>query len=559
MANQQPFCVISGGRARLTGAYGNGIWFFLGSVEGSKRNTGEMITFDPSAHNIERLKEVFPEVKIEDKDREARAAADAMAEASAPKVRRPKFKHVFPPHQHQIDLAHHWGDKKVFGIFMDMGTGKSKVTIDRATKLWCENKIDAVVVLALKGVHSQWIDEQVPAHTHDSIPWRGQAWEGKPLAKDMKKSDELAWLSVNIDAIKFKRGKEFVDEFMAAHKGRLMMVIDESQEIKNYRAQRTKIAIELGKLAQWRVILTGTPIAKDLTDEWSQFKFLDPDIIGEKYITTFRNNYCVMGGFENRQVVGHKNLERFKRLTAPYAFRVEKDDVLDLPPKVYDSVVFEMTTAQRRLIDQIKSSHRALTENGTITVQNAIGAMLRIQQITCGYVPLDESNGASEVLKDNPRIEAMMRIVEARRGKTVIWARFNADIQQIIAALEKSGRRAVEYTGRTSTAERKEAKELFLKNDSEVDYFVGNPAAGGTGLNLQGDCRTVIYYSNSFKAIDRWQSEDRVHRMGMRETVTYFDLICKGSPDRRILANLRAKKSVSDMAIGDIQSMIRSV
>ena len=121
---------------------------------------------------------------------------------------------------------------------------------------------------------------------------------------------------------------------------------------------------------------------------------------------------------------------------------------------------------------------------------------------------------------------------------------------------KKLGAEAVTYYGKTSTDERQRSVAAFLDASGPVKYFVSNPSAGGTGLNLQGECRTVIYYSNSFASLDRWQSEDRTHRIGTNHTVTYFDLVCAGSPDRRILANLRAKKSVSDLALGDIKEML---
>jgi SNF2 family DNA or RNA helicase len=200
-----------------------------------------------------------------------------------------------------------------------------------------------------------------------------------------------------------------------------------------------------------------------------------------------------------------------------------------------------MSATQRHAFKELKSTLMTEINTGTITAANAAVLVLRLQQITCGH-------GFNE----NPRLEALEDILLQRPGKTVIWARFVEDIRQIKNLL---GDKAVTYFGDTSPEDRIKAVASFLDKDSGIDYFVSNQSCGGTGLNLQGECRTAIYYSNSFNSIDRWQSEDRIHRIGTTKTVTYFDLICTGSPDRKILANLRAKKNLSNMVLSDIKEM----
>jgi SNF2 family DNA or RNA helicase len=366
----------------------------------------------------------------------------------------------------------------------------------------------------------------------------------------------MKWFSINIDALNAARGFDEARAFCAAHMGRLLIIVDESQIIKNSKAKRTKACYQLAPYASHRLILTGTPIAKDLTDEWSQFKFLDENIIGFKYLTAFRNQYCVMGGFENRNVVGVRNLPEFRRRVDPYSFRVTKEEELDLPPKVFATHVFDMGEEQRKHYNNLKQTFSTMLDNGEIvSVKTAATLLMRLQQVTCGILPSpNEDDAAYEI--ENARIDALMDLIEDRPGKTIIWARFKHDIAVIERHLKASGRKCVTYFGETKQKEREEGVSSFLDPNSGVDYFVSNPAAGGTGLNLQGECRTVIYYSNSFNSLDRWQSEDRTHRIGTTKTVTYFDLVCAGSPDRLILANLRKKKSVSDMALGEIRELL---
>ena len=216
-----------------------------------------------------------------------------------------------------------------------------------------------------------------------------------------------------------------------------------------------------------------------------------------------------------------------------------------------------MSDVQRQHYKNMKTMFATQLDNGDIvSVKIAATCLMRLQQITCGVLPPAQEGGSLTFLP-NPRMDALKDLLEQRQGKAVIWARFNHDIEAIVDEL---GDEAAAYYGATSGADRQKAIANFLDPNSKVKYFVSNPSAGGTGLNLQGGgCRTVIYYSNSFSSLDRWQSEDRTHRIGMKGTVTYFDLICSGSPDRKILANLRAKKNISDLALGTVKEIIYDV
>lgn len=459
------------------------------------------------------------------------------------------------PYKHQAAALAKASGHKAFALFMEQGTGKSWVAIQRAAQLWSHNEIDAVLVISKKGVHAQWLEEQVPLHLGKGVPRLLDVWRKKMPRRAIKHngSESLHWFAINVDALVRQEGYDACVNFIVSHGHRVLIIIDESQTIKNASAKRTKAAYKLGNLVQYRMILTGTPIAKDLTDEWAQFKFVDERILEYRYVTAFRAYYCLMGGFENRQVIGTRNLDEFLERVGPYNFRVTKEEELDLPPKNFATVEFEMADDQRRHYNTLKESFLAMLDNKELlTVANAAVLVTRLQQITSGLLASSESDEVQYL--SNPRLDALLELLEQRPGKTVIWARFNHDIEQIQKAL---GDRCVTYYGKNTATERDKAKQAWLDPKSGVDYFVSNPAAGGTGLNLQGDCRTVVYYTNSYNAIDRWQSEDRTHRIGTKASITYFDLVCRGSTDRKVLANLKSKKSLSDLALGDIAKLIK--
>lgn len=448
---------------------------------------------------------------------------------------------------------------RAFAVFGEMGTGKTKILIDSIGQLWSAGRIDAVFIVAPKGVHSQWIEEQFPEHC-GNLPWQGAAItrQKKPPTWDLEK---LCVLAVNFDFAKGAKGHKICKQFIDTFKGRVMMIVDESQEIRSMTTGVTEQVTALGALCDYRRISTGTPIGKNLTDALPQYQFLDERILGHRYKSSFQQEYCIMGGYENGQVIGQKNVEQFWAKVAPYTFRITKEEAdLNLPPKVYEKLVFELSDEQRHHYLALKADMITRFESGELmAVPNAIGLMVRLQQVTCGFLSVkgDKDAGIPDKLQflKNNRMDALNRVLSERTelgGKTVIWARFNEDIEGIAAQLKD---RCMTYYGPTSDKKRSINKARFLDpNDNTI--LVANPAAGGAGFNLQGHCRTVIYYSNSFDAIDRWQSEDRVHRHGMLFPITYIDLVAHKTIDRKLLANLRQKKSLADLAFDDIRKMV---
>lgn len=454
------------------------------------------------------------------------------------------------PYDHQIRALAKIEGKRFFGLFMEQGTGKTKTLIDWAGKLFAEGKITGVLVVSKKGVHRQWIESEVP--THCGVPSIGEWWPTKELTSDFGPGEELVWLAFNYDGIKTPGGLAVAKKFCEMHKGKLLIICDESQEIKNHRSARHIAMTELKPYSSHRALATGTPVAKDLTDEWAQLKWLDESILGVRYITAFRAEYCIMGGFEGKAVVGHKNVELFRSKVDPFTFRATKAEI-GILPKQYSEWRFDLTRSQMALMRQLKDELRASIASGAIvSVANAAVAMSKLQQVASGFM-IDEDQAVHRLMDpgSNPRVLAALEWLEAGEGKAVIWARFRQDMAILGEALREKGVTFTEYHGGVNDRDRSEAVKSFMSKDG-VQVFLANPQSAGTGLNLQGLCNRALYYTNSFNAIDRWQSEDRIHRIGTVGAVNYTDLIATRSTDLHIMRNLRKKKGISDMAIEDL-------
>lgn len=460
----------------------------------------------------------------------------------------PKLK----PFKHQSDaLAAAYG-KKAFAYFMDMGTGKTKCLIDEMAELYSCGAIDRAVVIAPTGVHRQWIEEQLPMHWPEMLPhmgwFVGNGCKKWPDLMDGIKAMRI--LAVNIDALTMMPLVNKLQRFLS--EGRSLLAVDESQTIKTPGASRTQRCWALGEVAHYRRIMTGTPMAKGPEDYFAQFKFLDLGIIGVGSFTGFKRQYCQMGGHNNQQIVGYWNTDRLHELIAPYSFRVEKKDCLDLPPKLYSRVPVELSPGQRVVYDELRTQLLTELSDGTmITAEQAVQRILRLQQVVQGFLPRED--GSFEEYDCENRLAALDDLIAGAKGKVVIWCRFRHDIDKIMDRYKSV---SVRYDGSTGSQQRKESIDEFMDASSPKRLFVSNAQAGGAGLNLAGLADTVVYYSNSFSSLARWQSEDRTHRIGTRGTVNYYDLVARGTIDSNILANLKRKRDVTDMSLTELRGLI---
>jgi len=250
-----------------------------------------------------------------------------------------------------------------------------------------------------------------------------------------------------------------------------------------------------------------------------------------------------------KQVVGYRRLDELQEKLDKFSFRVTKDECLDLPDKLYTKREVELTPEQEKAYAQMKSMALAQFNQGITSTVNALTQIMRLHQIVCGHVKLD--NG--EIIHlPNKRIEELLSIIEESSGKAIIWANYRHDIEAIKLALSKEyGMKSVgTYYGDTDADERQRVVRDFQDPDSELRFFVGNPKTGGYGLTLTA-ANIVVYYSNSFDLEVRLQSEDRAHRIGQSKNVTYIDLICPGTVDEKIVKALKEKIDIASQVLGE--------
>ena len=468
------------------------------------------------------------------------------------------YKFKTKPYQHQLNALDKSWNKETFAYFMEMGTGKTKVLIDNVSMLYDRGKINGALIIAPKGVVGTWYNQELPIHLVDHIEHTTVLWQPLINNKQQDKLDQLFKveeklhiLIMNVEALSTPKGTAFAYKFLSSHKA--LMAIDESTTIKNPKAKRTKNILKLSKHTQYKRIMTGSPITRNPLDLYSQCEFLSPWLLDFQSFYAFRNRYAEMktanfGGRQVQIVAFFKNLEELTEKLKNFSYRVLKKDCLDLPEKIYIKRSISLSPDQKKLYKAMKEKAMAVLNSKVVTSTIALTQIMRLHQITCGHFTADD--GSTQPIPNN-RLDELLSVIDESEGKSIIWAHYQYDIKAIIKALVKEYGPGccVDYYGLTPQEER--AKNIVkFQNDDKVKFIVGTPATGGYGITLTA-ASNVIYYSNGYDLEKRLQSEDRAHRIGQKNNVTYIDIMAEDTIDDRIVKALRKKINIASKVLGE--------
>ena len=478
------------------------------------------------------------------------------------------------PFRHQREEFEAHRAERSRALFWEQGTGKTKPVIDTAAWLWAEGEIDAVVVVAPSGVHRNWLTDEIPVHLPDSVAAVSKSlmWDSRKAGTKTSEREReallrhngLIWLFMSYDAAVTNIGKKYL--WRVLRNRRCLYVMDEGHYLKTPSAKRTKALVASGRYARYRRLLTGTPIASGPFDIYSQVKFLDEEFwarqrlgsfstfkfrYGEWYTASeFKADHGYDPGFD--RLIEYKNIDQLKAMVESVGSRVLKEDVLDLPPKLYSRRYFTLSKEQAELYLKIRDQYEAELASGAFVDANlAIVRLLRLQQIISGYVGTDDEEEPTQLIDGrNPLLDEIESTCQGLYHQGIIWCRFTKTIDQL---MDRLGDAAVRYDGSLSEDEAERSKLMFQAGDAQ--WFIGNAQKGATGLTLI-QAKSVLYAENSFKYVDRVQSEDRAHRIGQEDPVNYIDFEARlpggaQTVARHIINNLRGKQDIASKITGD--------
>lgn len=443
------------------------------------------------------------------------------------------------PYTHQLEIYNKFRDSREFALFLEMGTGKTKIVLDYL--LYNRNKFKQALVFCPKSVISSWEDE-VPKHSD---------LEYQILIGPTSKKKQMLESGLRRNIQLFITNYEAVLSLYETFKGLFdVIILDESTYIKNPWAKRTKLIVKLGEAARYKIIMTGMAITNSPLDIWSQYRFLDNgESFGRSYLG-FRNKYFYSDYNKWNWYPKNGSIEKINRTIYRKAVRKLKKECLDLPPKIYEKRIIEMPKRVRQIYDEMRLLLVAeINMNERLTVREAIVKTLRLQQITGGTIPTD----TGKFYYNDYKIKVLNEIIQENPdNKIVIWCKFLEEIHMIERFFVSKNMESVSIYG--DVKNRTEIIHKF-QNDENTKYFIGQIKTAGMGITLTAS-NLVVYYSNSFSIEARSQSEDRCHRIGQKNNVLYIDILAKKSIDEYIVKVLQKKQRISDLTLKSIAENI---
>lgn len=334
-----------------------------------------------------------------------------------------------------------------------------------------------------------------------------------------------------------------------------MVICDESQRIKAPGSQQSKAVRKIGSVAKFRLILTGTPVSNSPLDFWAQYAFLDPTIFGTSFYP-FRAKYAIMGGYQNHQVLGYRNLPELVKKAHSIAFRVTKDEALDLPEFTDQSLYCELEPdTMRAYKSMVKDSVAEISASSEITAANVLSRLLRLSQMAGGFVN-DEDGKVHKVssAKLNLLDECLDDLLAVEGKKVVIFARFIPEMAAIEELVKGKGVGYCRIAGDVQMAQRGEEVKRF-QTDPAARVFIAQIASAGLGITLTA-ADTAIFYSLDYSFANYDQCRCRTHRLGQKNKCTYIHLVAVGTVDTKVMAALKEKRSVATQVVDDWRKWI---
>lgn len=447
------------------------------------------------------------------------------------------FKMKTEPFAHQQECFDTMKNATYHALFAEPGLGKTKIVLDVLSYNFTEN-LRALVVCPNTLVEN-WADE---IEKHSDLSY--VLITGGPKDKLTRLTNKATIYVINYEATRkiWKALKAVGFDYL---------ILDESTAVKNPASQQSRACNEIAETCKRRFILTGTPIMNSPLDLFAQYKVLDRTIFGVNFYR-FRNHYAVMGGWNNKQAIGYRNMHDFKMRVFTCATRKTKEECLDLPDKLYQVVHVDMTDEQKEVYKKLKEDFIYEFKDMTVIAATVLTRLMRFSQITAGFTK--DIEGIEHVFKNAPKINWTVDFIadlEPTR-KVVVFCRFRREIKMLETALRDRGVSFVSVHG--DTDDRIELVKKF-NEDQSTRVFIGQLQTTGIGINLTS-ASYCIFMTNSYSYGDRVQAEDRLHRIGQTQNVTYIDLLARDTIDAGIHKALRRKESLAQMVIGDVIKMV---
>lgn len=462
---------------------------------------------------------------------EAEAIVQAKLNPPEPDLSRLHWK--TPPWPHQTAGVSKWLKLKRGALYHTMGAGKSMEALTAVGFLMETGKVNRVLITCPLSVYTEWPRQFNRHATAGNIHVLHDVKKAKKFLADLP---NYSIVVVNYDKLKSLEA-DLTGRFDA-------IVCDEAAKVKNPQAQRTKILARLTKNVEYVLIMTGTPVSKNLIDVYGEYLVMDPFWFGRSF-WIFRQRYCRMGGWMGHQIIGYQREAELRQIIDIPSHRVTKQEALPfLPPRSYQERVGEMTPEQKKVYKETKKKYLVELANGTIDIKNAASRIVKLQEIASGFVITEEGE---TVDLSNVKIDLIKDCLEEmdEEERVTIWSRFKHDLKrsQALVAEHFGERPCFVLSGDVPSRDREALLEGYRSSPGSV--LLAQIQTGGIGIDLTC-CSKSIVVSNVFDFALYEQMQDRHHRPGQNNPVMYFSLIMENTVDRKIQQVLQNRKDLSN-------------
>lgn len=443
------------------------------------------------------------------------------------------------PFEHQIESFNYALTHNKFLLGDEQGLGKTKQALDIAVARKHKMR-HCLIVCGVNNLKWNWYKE-VEIHTNEKahilgsrVNRKGKTVIGSSAERlaDLKQIHDEYFLITNIETLRDKSIQSQIKK-MCSDGIIGMTIIDEIHKCKNSQSKQGK-AIHCC-CSYYRLALTGTPLMNNPVDLYNVLKWLE---VENHSLTYFKNLYCEMGGFGGYEIIGYKNLDHLENSLNKNMLRRRKEEVLDLPPKIYTDELLDLDSSQDKLYRDV--TNQIIEDIDRIMLlPNPLTELIRLRQVTSNPNILTSKNIT------NVKYDRILDILESTTDKVIIFSNWTKVINPLYIKLSSLGYNPALVTG--------ESKDPILEmnkfqSDNTCKVILGTTPALGTGYTLTA-ANTVIFIDEPWSKAIKDQAEDRCHRIGTKGTVNIITLICKDTIDERIHQIIKDKGELSDRIV----------
>ena len=450
--------------------------------------------------------------------------------------------------------------RNAFAFLMPPGSGKTITLLEEVKCLYRDKAIDTLIVVCPKILMRQWEkaieeyyndrsdvvsldDDTSSTRSSNYFPASHISYNIVVYKNYLKKYSTLhGCLNIvisNIESFSREKSKSIllVGKLLANRK--CLLCIDESSKIKNHKAALTKNLLEVVDNKKcFRRILTGSVITESPMDFYTQFRFLDPEIIGHRNFYIFRHYYAELedayvGTGVFKKIKSYRHVDELVSKITPYCYLLDVDDIKELPSKIYENVYIDINPEQRRQYEKLKKESILELEkepNVELNIVSAMDKLFKFFRILQGHY--------LETGVVNPKITALKELIDIYPGKFLIFCRFIDDSHRIAEALDS----VAVIRGDVPNKERMSIIEDY--KSGKVKHLVSMQQIGSFGLDLP-ETDYVAYFSCNYSYDQRMQSEARATRLSSNKpSITYFNIVAENTIEEHLYEILKSKKTM---------------